>query len=124
MTPTCNLPCPSFPSLQVYWVELDYLELAQAAARCGAHFTALLYAEAWQEARHGWLVPLDSNSSDDGKASDGAHASSGSAAAAGSSRSGGSRAALERLLLDIYSSINEPDGIYAVARSHSMLSQV
>lgn len=31
---------------------------------------------------------------------------------------------VERLLLDIYSQISEPDGIYAVARSHSMLAQV
>ncbi len=109
----------------MYWVEVDYLELARAAARCGAHFTALLYAEAWQEARHGWLVPLGAGSDDDDKAGNGAHASGSSAGAAGCTHgSGGSTAALEHLLLDIYSSINEPDGIYAVARSHSMLSQV
>ncbi|KAL4452130.1 hypothetical protein ABPG75_007792 [Micractinium tetrahymenae] len=114
---------------KVYWVELGYLELAQAAARCGAHFTALLYAEAWQEARHGWLVPLAASSGGSG-AGDGATGggSSGGDEAAGGVGStgggGGSTAALERLLLDIYSSINEPDGIYAVARSHSMLSQL
>jgi hypothetical protein len=33
-------------------------------------------------------------------------------------------ARVERLLLDIYSQISEPDGIYAVARSHNMLAQV
>ncbi len=32
--------------------------------------------------------------------------------------------AAERLLLDIYSSVNEPDGLYAVTRSHSALSQL
>ena len=31
---------------------------------------------------------------------------------------------MERLLLDIYGQINEPDGIYAVARSHEMTSQL
>ena len=35
-----------------------------------------------------------------------------------------SRAVVDQLLLDIYSSINEPDGIYAVARGHSMMSQL
>jgi hypothetical protein len=31
---------------------------------------------------------------------------------------------MERLLLDVYSSIGEPDGIYAVARSGDMASQL
>ena len=31
---------------------------------------------------------------------------------------------IERLLLDIHGQINEPDGIYAVARSHEMASQL
>ena len=34
------------------------------------------------------------------------------------------RAAADQLLLDIYSSINEPDSIYAVARGHNMTSQL
>lgn len=34
------------------------------------------------------------------------------------------RAAADQLLLDIYSSINEPDSIYAVARGHNMMSQL
>lgn len=122
-------PTPASPPFrthaaqQVYWVDLDYLEVAQAAARCGAHFTALLYAEAWQEARHGWLVPLAA-SSDVSKASVSGRRDGGEAAGEGSGAGAGWTAALEQLLLDIYSSINEPDGIYAVARSHSMLSQV
>ena len=36
----------------------------------------------------------------------------------------GSQAKADQLLLEVYSSINEPDGIYAVARGHSMLSQL
>ena len=36
----------------------------------------------------------------------------------------GSQAEADQLLLDIYSSINEPDGIYAVARGHNMVSQL
>ena len=34
------------------------------------------------------------------------------------------RAQADQLLLDIYSSINEPDGIYAVARGYNMMSQL
>lgn len=36
----------------------------------------------------------------------------------------GNQAEADQLLLDIYSSINEPDGIYAVARGHNMMSQL
>lgn len=28
-----------------FWLDLNYLEVAQAAQSCSAHFTALLYAE-------------------------------------------------------------------------------
>lgn len=28
-----------------FWLELNYLEVAQAAQSCSAHFTALLYTE-------------------------------------------------------------------------------
>ena len=31
------------------WLDLNYLEVAGAAARCSAHFTALFYAELWCE---------------------------------------------------------------------------
>lgn len=36
----------------------------------------------------------------------------------------GNRAEADQLLLGIYSSINEPDGIYAVARGHNIMSQL
>lgn len=125
-------PSPVLP--QVYWVDVDYLQLAAAAAQCGAHFTALLYIEAWQEEQHGWLAPLDTAAASAAAAAaevaagpGGNGSGSGAGAPNGSTKgSTGQRqvAAVERLLLDTYSQINEPDGIYAVARSHSMLSQV
>ena len=102
---------------RVYWVEVDYLGLAAAAARCGAHFTALLYIEAWQEARHGWLAPLALGGA-------GQPLLDGSGEAEGEEAGAGATAVVERLLLDTYSAISEPDSIYAVARSHGMLSQV
>ena len=115
----------------MYWVGVDYLDLAAAAARCGAHFTALLYVEAWQEAAHGWLAPLDSTAPAASAATSAATAN-GSGGSGGRGTSGGGDGAaggdkaeaVRRLLLDIYSQINEPDGIYAVVRSHSMLAQV
>ncbi len=41
---------------QVYWLHLDYLEVAAAALRCAAPFTALLYLEHWCKAAHGHLT--------------------------------------------------------------------
>lgn len=32
-----------------FWLELNYLEVAQAAQSCSAHFTALLYSEIYVE---------------------------------------------------------------------------
>ncbi len=103
---------PPAPLPQVYWVDADYLEVAAAAARCGAHFTALLYIEAWQEEQHGWLVPLDASRVPTATA---LLPGSGSAGSEGPSGAGGGgqgdgraeeqAAALERvrrLLLDTY----------------------
>ena len=38
-------------AVQVYWLHMDYLQVAAAALRCGAPFTALLYVEHWCEER-------------------------------------------------------------------------
>ena len=32
-----------------FWLDLDYLEVASAAQRCSAYFTALLYTEIWAD---------------------------------------------------------------------------
>ena len=42
--------------LQVCWLDLDYLQLAQAALQCSAAFTALLYVEFWCKEHHGRLT--------------------------------------------------------------------
>lgn len=91
----------------MYWIDLDYLAVAEAAAKCGAHFTALLYIEHWCEAAFGRLAlapPAGGGGGDAALASD-------------ADRVGG-------LLLDLYSQVNEPDSIYAVVRSHAVLSQL
>ena len=38
---------------QVYWLHVSYLQVAAAALRSGAQFTALLYLEHWCEERLG-----------------------------------------------------------------------
>ena len=32
-----------------FWLDLDYLEVAKAAQKCSAYFTALLYTEIWTD---------------------------------------------------------------------------
>lgn len=40
----------------MYWLDLDYLEVARAALRCSAPFTAMLYVEYWCKAKYGRLA--------------------------------------------------------------------
>ena len=85
---------------KVYWVDLDYLKLAEAAINCRAYFSALIYVETWcEEANNGrlGLPPVESQPR---------------------------RAEADALLLQIFSNIEEPDGLYAVARSNDLLPQL
>lgn len=79
---------------KVYWLDLDYLQVAQAAVQVSASFTALLYAEYWAEQQQGGLR-----------------------LGAATSWLQSMLAPVDQLLLHIYETIEEPDGIYAVARS-------
>ena len=45
--------------LQVYWIDLDYLNVARAALRCSAPFTAMLYVEYWCKAKYNRLTLQD-----------------------------------------------------------------
>jgi ataxia telangiectasia mutated family protein len=85
---------------KVYWVDLDYLKLAEAAVACRAYFSALLYVETWCEEANGGhlgLPPVGSQLR---------------------------RVEADALLLQIFSNIEEPDGLYAVARSNDLLPQL
>ena len=42
--------------MQVYWLDLDYLEVARAALRGSAPFTAMLYVEYWCKDKYGCLM--------------------------------------------------------------------
>lgn len=46
----------SMQCVQVCWLNLDYLHLAQAALQCSAAFTALLYIEYWCKEHYGRLT--------------------------------------------------------------------
>lgn len=49
--------------IQVYWLELDYLDVAEAALHCSASMTALLYIEEWFKEQYKQLKLTSSNSS-------------------------------------------------------------
>ena len=40
-------------AVQMYWPHVGYLQVAAAAMRCGAQFTALVYVEHWWEEQLG-----------------------------------------------------------------------
>eukprot|EP00897_Mesotaenium_endlicherianum_P007959 jgi/Mesen1/7191/ME000371S06276 len=87
--------------LTVYWLQVDYLTTARAAQRCGAYFTSILYIELWCEAHHGRLTLGEPDFSDNSEIP-----------------------VQEQLLLNAYSHISEPDGIYGVARTNKANSQL
>lgn len=92
----------------VYWFTIDYILLADAAVKCRAFFSALLYIEVWcEEAGHGFPhSPLQ---------------------ALGQCNSSSNAPVIEkvrRLLLEIYSNIEEPDSLYAVADGLDLHSQL
>eukprot|EP00884_Botryococcus_braunii_P019002 jgi/Botrbrau1/5786/Bobra.0155s0009.1 len=89
------------PDNKVYWVGVDYLEVAWAALGCSACFTALLYCELWCEEAYGHLYRPEPSLLDEGPPS-----------------------LLDRILLEVGHQAPEPDGIYAVAFSDKLSSQL
>eukprot|EP00850_Spirogloea_muscicola_P022712 SM000308S11822 [mRNA] locus=s308:82698:105864:+ [translate_table: standard] len=95
-----ELPSPA-DWQSVYWLTIDYLETAKAAQKCSAIFTSILYLEHWCEIHHGVLKLGDPSLLMDNSIPE--H---------------------EKLLLDAYSRMNEPDGIYGVARTNQIEAQL
>ncbi|KAK9814933.1 hypothetical protein WJX73_002395 [Symbiochloris irregularis] len=85
---------------RVYWLDLEYHIAAAAALKCGQPLTALLYME------HG-SRSYDPRSADFPQLLD-----------------EGPLPEEHQMLLDIYSQTTEPDGIYAIAYSHRLASQM
>lgn len=126
--------CAAWP--KVYCLNIDYLAVARAAVRCSAYFTGLLYIELWCEASFRSLsfenVVSKAAAADSAAASavsllfgpnsllSAAIASKGAPRSAGRGKSsakapGDAIQIMEALLLEIFSNVNEPDAIYAVA---------
>lgn len=135
--PGSSQPPPAVSWQRCYCLHINYLDVAAAAMACKAYFTALRYIEHWCEEQYGrltlnpaggsgtyggvqllqlqqlqQLAGLDGSSSGAG--------GTGSVAVDQAQRQ--QQDLLERMLLDLYSNVNEPDGIYAVAAAFSSTS--
>ncbi|CAM9723944.1 unnamed protein product, partial [Laminaria digitata] len=132
-----------------YYLDLDALSVARAAARCGAQCSALFYAEAWIEGKFGesagitasrWRDQGEGSGGDGlddwglGPEEDAVGLMSGGGGGVGGGGGGGGRAGdregaggeekreVERLLLEVFSSLPEPDSIYGVPAPAADLS--
>ncbi|GMH43803.1 hypothetical protein BSKO_11737 [Bryopsis sp. KO-2023] len=88
---------------KVYWLDVDYMEVALAAFQCSAYFTSLEYVEHWCEDSCGGLKLPETLMDDLDQQT---------------------LPVVDGLLLDIYRSVSEPDGLFAVARTPHMKSQL
>ena len=102
-------PKPPEGWTRVYWVDVDYLEAADAALRARIPLTAALLVEAWLEDRHG-TVSLDN--ADARKT------------VSTSMVSDDEVPRHIRLLLEAQAGLSEPDGIYGLLRSHALHIQL
>ena len=121
-----------------YYLNLDALSVARAAAQCGAQCSALFYAEAWIEGKFGESSGITASRwRDQGEGSggdglddwglepeeDGAGQMGGRGIAEGREAVGGEeKREVERLLLEVFSSLPEPDSIYGVPAPAADLS--
>ncbi|KAH3729489.1 hypothetical protein DPMN_055461, partial [Dreissena polymorpha] len=93
-----------------FWLDLDYLQVAMAAQYCHAHFSTLMYAEIWfdvhrERTQSGSSQPQSQNSSQSLSQETRIDALS----EASSVQSG---VCVQDLLLEAYTWIGEPDGVY------------
>lgn len=116
-----------------FWDDVDYILVAKAALRVGAHCTALLYMELWYEAMYGQLtlLPLDgddsaSDSEDSSKSRTRTQRSkrtvTGKAKPQPSINPNEGQLEARELLLEIFSSIGEPDSFYGLTATFDSLA--
>ncbi|CAM9861147.1 unnamed protein product, partial [Ectocarpus sp. 8 AP-2014] len=122
-----------------YYLDLDALGVARAAARSGAQCSALFYAEAWIEGRFGEAAGITASrwrDQGEGSGGDGLDGGGGSGqqladeeeeeeawgGGAGAAGGGREKREVERLLLEVFSSLPEPDSIYGVPAPAADLS--
>ncbi|KAL4233543.1 hypothetical protein ACF0H5_008223 [Mactra antiquata] len=93
-----------------FWLDVDYLQVAMAAKYCSAHFTALLYAEIWCDVQREKISTVrSSQSSQRSSQSLSQDTIIDTLSEAPNIQSGVS---VQDLLLDAYSWIGDPDGVY------------
>jgi len=97
-----------------FWADFNFLEIAKAAQRCSAYLTSLLYVELWCEREFGQCQLPENVDSYNFESV--AHLPSQSAPE--SKAKAANISLCQQLLLEIYSNINEPDGIYGLQRNH------
>ncbi|KAH9504406.1 hypothetical protein Btru_063525 [Bulinus truncatus] len=88
-----------------FWLDINYLDLAHAALYCGTHFSAILFAEIWWDTR----INVSSDSAVSGSLS--SQETSLDPLSLASSQEGNGPE-LQKLLLQAYKKIGDPDGIY------------
>lgn len=82
-----------------FWKEINLLDVARSAHRSSAYFTALMFVELWCEQQFDKLLIDRSDLKGDWES-------------------------YEQLILEIYSNINDPDGIYGIDQGHTIQSQI
>ncbi|KAM3615619.1 uncharacterized protein V6R79_005129 [Siganus canaliculatus] len=105
---SCGTVCDSN-----FWLELNYLEVAQAAQSCSAHFTALLYTEIYVDKIR---ANMEANCRTKSRASRKINFDENSQNITISSLTERSledtSISLQELLIEVYRSIGEPDSLY------------
>ncbi|CAH3032263.1 unnamed protein product [Porites lobata] len=89
-----------------FWLDLDYLEVASAAQRCSAYFTALLYTEVWadiEKSKEDSPVTISLPSNSQNLAME---------IASSQNSEGSLSTSYQTLILEAYGAIGEPDSVY------------
>lgn len=113
-----------------YYLDLDALSVARAAAQCGAQCSALFYAEAWIEGKFGESAGITASrwrdqgegSGGDGLDDWGLGPEEDAEGLVSGGGGGEEKREVERLLLEVFSSLPEPDSIYGVPAPAADLS--
>ena len=91
----------------VFWLHLDYLDVAEAAIKSRAFFSAVMYIEYWWS-KHRPRTTLSAHPK----------------ANQSSAQHHATNQRINKLLMEVYSFINEPDSIYAVTQAQDLMSQL
>ena len=103
---------PSTPWDNNFWLDLNFLSVAMAAQQCSAYFTSLLYIEIWNGVKSSTNGRHHRSRSSSSSVSDELDHS-------GDSLGRSAEVKAQRLLLEAYSRIGEPDSLYGARSAHA-----